>query len=125
MSPEFHLFSNGPHPDAPCSHVVETDGRILLTNPEAPNTALPTGIILQTTRVMENLAPILSELGLDLSHLLQWRCHLIEFERDFAAFNEYYQKYFPVECRPARSTIGVTALSVRKRVEIDRVARRP
>ena len=33
-------------------------------------------------------------------------------ERDYAAFNDTYQSYFPPDRRPARTTIGVTALAV-------------
>lgn len=126
---DFHLFSSGPRPVAPFSHAVETDGWVLLTgqmptDPAAPDAPLPEGIEAQTRRVMESLALILGELGLDLSHVVQCRCYLTEFERDYAAFNETYQTYFPEDRRPARTTIGVTALAVGALVEIDMVARR-
>ena len=128
--PEFHMIANGPRPVAPFSHAVETDGWVLLTgqmptDPEAPDAPLPEGIEGQTRRVMDNLELILKGLGLDLSHVLQCRCYLTEFERDYAAFNETYQSYFPEDRRPARTTIGVTALAVGALVEIDCVARRP
>ncbi len=128
--PDFHLFSKGPRPVAPFSHAVEADGWVILTgqmptDPEAPDAALPDGIRTQTRRVMDNLELILGELGLDLSHVVQCRCYLTEFERDYAEFNETYQAYFPKDRRPARTTIGVTALAVGALVEIDCVARRP
>lgn len=128
--PEFHLLSNGPRPVAPFSHAVEADGWVLLTgqmptDPGAPDAPLPEGIEAQTRRVMDNLALILDGLGLDLSHVLQMRAYLTEFERDYAAFNDAYQSYFPEDRRPARTTIGVTALAVGALVEIDCVAKRP
>ena len=128
--PDFHLFSNGPRPVAPFSHAVETDGWVILTgqmptDPDAPDAALPDGIKAQTRRVMDNLALILGELGLDLSHVVQCRCYLTEFERDYAVFNDTYQAYYPADRRPARTTIGVTALAVGALVEIDCVAKRP
>ena len=128
--PEFHLFSNGPRPVAPFSHAVESDGWVILTgqmptDPDAPDAPLPEGIEAQTGRVMDNLALILSEMGLDLSHVVQCRCFLTEFERDYAAFNETYQTYFPENRRPARTTVGVTALAVGALVEVDCIARRP
>ena len=128
--PDFHLFAKGPRPVAPFSHAVETDGWVLLTgqmptDPDAPDAPLPEGIEAQTTRVMQNLEIILNELNLDLSHVLQCRCYLTEFERDYAAFNETYRSFFPAERRPARTTIGVTALAVGALVEVDCVARRP
>ncbi len=128
--PDFHLFAKGPRPVAPFSHAVEADGWVILTgqmptDPEAPDAALPEGVAAQTARVMDNLALILAELGLELSHVVQCRCYLTEFDRDFAAFNEVYQGYFAEDRRPARTTIGVTALAVGALVEVDCVARRP
>lgn len=128
--PEFHLFSNGPRPVAPFSHAVEADGWVILTgqmptDPDAPDADLPEGVEAQTIRVMKNLELILSEMGLDLSHVVQCRCFLTMFERDYAAFNETYQSFFPENRRPARTTVGVTALAVGALVEIDCIARRP
>ncbi len=128
--PDFHLFAKGPRPVAPFSHAVEDDGWVILTgqmptDPDAPDAPLPEGVEAQTRRVMENLRIILAELGLDLSHVVQCRCFLTEFERDYAVFNETYASYFPEDRRPARTTLGVTALAVGALVEIDLVARRP
>lgn len=39
-------------------------------------------------------------------------------------FNDTYQTYFPADRRPARTTIGVTALAVGALVEIDCIAKR-
>jgi enamine deaminase RidA (YjgF/YER057c/UK114 family) len=74
---------------------------------------------------MDNLGLILARLELDFSHVVQCRAYLTEFERDFAAFNGVYAGYFPSDRRPARTTIGVTALAVGALVEVDCVARRP
>ncbi|MEO0943871.1 MAG: RidA family protein [Pseudomonadota bacterium] len=128
--PEFHLFSNGPRPVAPFSHAVESDGWVILTgqmptDPDAPDAPLAEGVEAQTVRVMRNLELILGEMGLDLSHVVQCRCFLTEFERDYAAFNETYQSFFSEDRRPARTTVGVTALAVGALVEIDCIARRP
>ncbi|MDH3666911.1 MAG: RidA family protein [Paracoccaceae bacterium] len=128
--PLFHMISGGPRPVAPFSHAVESDGWVLLTgqmptDPAAPDAPLPHGIEAQTRRVIENLEVVLRGLDLDLSHVLQCRCYLTEFERDYAVFNETYQSYFPPDRRPARTTVGVTALAVGALVEIDMVAKRP
>ncbi|MEM7239088.1 MAG: RidA family protein [Pseudomonadota bacterium] len=124
------MIAGGPRPVAPFSHAVEQDGWIILTgqmptDPAHPDAALPDGIEAQTRRVMENLRIVLQGLGLDLGHILQCRCYLTEFERDYAAFNETYQGVFPADRRPARTTIGVTALAVGALVEIDCLAKRP
>jgi len=109
---------------------VEVNGWVILTgqmptDPDAPDAPLPTGVEAQTRRVMENLEIVLKGVGLNLSHVVQCRCFLTEFERDYAAFNDTYQNYFPADRRPARTTVGVTALAVGALVEIDCLARRP
>lgn len=129
-SPTFHLFSDGPRPVAPFSHAVETDGWVILTgqmptDPDAPDAPLPEGVEAQTVRVMRNLELILNRMDLDLSHVVQMRAYLTEFQRDYGAFNDTYQSFFPEDRRPARTTIGVTALAVGALVEIDCVAKRP
>ncbi|MDJ0626660.1 MAG: RidA family protein [Rhodobacter sp.] len=128
--PDFHVLPNAPRPVAPFSHAVEADGWVILTgqmptDPQAPDAPLPEGIVAQTDRVMANLELVLKELGLDLSHILQCRCFLTEFERDYAAFNATYASHFPADRLPARTTVGVTALAVGALVEIDCIARRP
>ena len=128
--PVFHMIAGGPRPVAPFSHAVECDGWVILTgqmptDPDAPDAALPEGVVAQTARVMRNLEIVLRGVGLDLSHIVQCRCFLTEFERDYAAFNETYQSFFPADRRPARTTVGVTALAVGALVEIDCLARRP
>ena len=128
--PLFHMIADGPRPVAPFSHAVEADGWVMLTgqmptDPDAPDAPLPEGIEAQTRRVMENLKIVLNGLGLDLSHVVQCRGYLTAFERDYAAFNAAYMAYFPQDRRPARTTIGVTALAVGALVEIDMIARRP
>lgn len=128
--PDFHMITGGPRPVAPFSHAVEADGWVILTgqmptDPAAPDAPLPDGVIPQTHRVMQNLEIVLKGVGLDLSHVVQCRCFLTEFDRDYADFNDTYQSYFPEDRRPARTTVGVTALAVGALVEIDCIARRP
>lgn len=130
MAPEFFMLEKAPRPVAPFSHAVEADGWVILTgqmptDPEAPDAPLPEGIVAQTERVMANLQIVLTGLGLDLSHVVQCRCFLTEFERDYQAFNDTYARHFPEDRRPARTTVGVTALAVGALVEIDCIARRP
>jgi reactive intermediate/imine deaminase len=124
------MIAGGPRPVAPFSHAVEVDGWVILTgqmptDPEAPDAPLPEGVEAQTVRVMRNLELVLQGVGLDLSHVVQCRAYLTEFERDYAAFNATYAGFFPEDRRPARTTVGVTALAVGALVEIDCVAKRP
>ena len=128
--PIFHMIQGGPRPVAPFSHAVEADGWVILTgqmptDPEAPDAPLPEGIAAQTRAVMANLRIVLQGVGLDLSHVVQMRAYLTDFDRDYAAFNDTYRSHFPPDRLPARTTVGVTALAVGALVEIDCIARRP
>jgi reactive intermediate/imine deaminase len=127
---DFQFFADGPRPVAPFSHAVETDGWVFLTgqmptDPNAPDAPLPAGVTAQTHQVMQNLKLILEKLELGLEHVVQVRAYLTDFDQDYAAFNTTYQSYFPKDRRPARTTIGVTALAVGALVEIDMIAKRP
>ncbi|MEM7529778.1 MAG: RidA family protein [Pseudomonadota bacterium] len=127
---QFHMVSGAPQPVAPFSHAVEADGWVTLTGqmptwPGEPDRPLPDGVAAQTERVLQNLEIVLQGLGLDRSHIVQCRCYLTAFERDYAAFNEAYAAFFPADRLPARTTVGVTALAVGALVEIDCLVRRP
>lgn len=127
--PDFHLVPTGPRPVGPFSHAAEAGGWVMLTgqmptDPAAPDAPLPEGIAAQTLRVMDNLGLVLHGLGLTWADVVQCRCYLTHFERDFAAFNAVYSGYFAADRRPARTTIGVTALAVGALVEVDCTAYR-
>lgn len=127
--PIFHMVAGAPRPVAPFSHAVEVDGWVLVTgqmptDPDAADAPLPEGIEAQTRRVMDNLVIVLGGVGLGLEHVVQARVYLTHFEDDYAAMNATYASYFPPDRRPARTCVGVTALAVGARVEIDLVARR-
>lgn len=128
--PVFHMLDAAPAPVAPFSHAVETDGFVFLTgqmptDPEDDSKPLPRGIEAQTRRVIDNLVIVLAGLGLGLEHVVQVRAYITRFERDYAAMNDAYATYFPVDRRPARTCIGVTGLARGALVEMDMVARRP
>lgn len=129
MPPVFHMIAGGPRPVAPFSHAVEVDGWVFLTgqmptDPAAPDAPLPDGIVAQTRAVMRNLGLVLAGVGLGWDDVVQCRAYLTEFERDYPAFNAEYAAHFPPDRRPARTTIGVTALAVGALVEVDCLARR-
>jgi len=129
VAPIFHHLAAAPRPVAPFSHAVEVDGWVFLTgqmptDPDAPDAPPPAGVEAQTRRVMDNLALVLGELGLGLEHAVQCRVYLSDFEADYARMNRVYEGYFAPDRLPARTCVGVTALAVGARVEIDLVARR-
>ena len=130
MSPTFFTIPGAPTPVAPFSHAVEVDDWLFVTgqmptDPEDDAKPLPSGIEAQTRRVMDNLVIVLAGVKLDLSHVVQARIYLTDFDADYAKMNQVYAGYFPVDRRPARTCIGVTALARGALVEIDLLARRP
>jgi 2-iminobutanoate/2-iminopropanoate deaminase len=74
----------------------------------------------QTERVLENLTAVLAAAGSDLRHVVKTTVYLVDFN-DFAAMNEVYAARFG-DHRPARATVGVSALPKGLRVEIECVA---
>ena len=126
LSPIFHLLDGAPRPVAPYSHVVEVGDWLFVTGQLATGDddtdALPLGIEAQTAKVMENLQRVLAGVGAGLADVVSVRVFLTEFERDYEAMNRVYAAYFPPDRRPARTTVGVTALARGGLVEIDLVA---
>jgi 2-iminobutanoate/2-iminopropanoate deaminase len=129
-APLFHMIAGAPDPVATFSHAVEQDGWLFLTGqlpfPGIANDApYPEGIAAQTQQVLANLQRVLAGCGLGLEHVLAVRIFLTHFEDDYETMNRVYAEYFPLQRRPARTCVGVTALARGARIEIDMIARRP
>lgn len=125
----FHNIPDAPEHVAPFSHAVETDGWVVLTGqmptvPGKPDAPLVEGIAAQTLQVMNNLQLVLAGVDLSLADVVQCRCYLTQFDRDYADFNATYKACFASDKLPARTTVGVTALALGALVEIDCIARR-
>jgi reactive intermediate/imine deaminase len=123
------MIAGGPHPVAPFSHAVETDGFVFVTGqmPDTPEKAgiLPDGIVAQTHAVMGNLNLVLAGLGLGFEHVVMARVYLVRFKDDYALMNATYRAYFSQDRLPARTCVGVTGLAYDALIEIDLIARRP
>lgn len=76
----------------------------------------------QTTRCLRNLSAVLALAGLDEADVVKANVFLVDMD-DFEAMNAAYEKHFG-EPQPARTTIGVAALPLGARVEIEAIARR-
>ena len=85
---------------------------------------VPGGIAEQTVRVLENIRAVLTEAGLDMTHVIKTTVFLKNMS-DFAAMNEIYAKYLAPEgtVAPARSTVAVAALPKDALVEIEVIAK--
>jgi reactive intermediate/imine deaminase len=130
MDPIFHLLPDAPKPVAPYSHAVEAGPFIfvtgqLATDPDDDSLPIPPGIEAQTHKVMDNLARVLRGCGLTFADIVCVRIFLTDFNRDYAGMNDIFATYFADDRRPARTTVGVTALARGGIVEIDMIAFKP
>jgi 2-iminobutanoate/2-iminopropanoate deaminase len=127
MQPIFHLLPDAPKPVAPYSHAVEAGNFLfvtgqLATDPDDDSLPIPPGIEAQTRKVMDNLSRVLKGCGLSLANVVCVRIFLTDFNGDYAKMNAIFSTYFDEHRRPARTTVGVTALARGGIVEIDMIA---
>jgi 2-iminobutanoate/2-iminopropanoate deaminase len=107
----------------PYSHAVRSGGLLFLSGqtPLDPATgALVEGDVGQQTRqCLRNLEAVCAAAGASLSNAV--RCGIFVTDMGtFAEVNTAYSEFF-AEAPPARSTVGVAALPVGARVEIDAI----
>jgi 2-iminobutanoate/2-iminopropanoate deaminase len=110
----------------PYSHAVAAGDIVYLSGqtPLDPKTGkLVAGDVgAQTAQCFENLANVLAAAGLTLDDVVKVNVFLTDIG-DFAAMNAVYATKFAAPY-PARSTVGVAALPLGARVEIEMIARR-
>jgi 2-iminobutanoate/2-iminopropanoate deaminase len=112
--------AGAPAPIGPYSQAIEANGLIFVSGQIAidPSTGelVWDDIKTETTKVMENIKAILTEAGIDFSHIIKTTIFL----KDMASFtqvNEVYGSYF-TEKFPARETVAVAGLPKNVNVEI-------
>ena len=120
------IFSTTDAPAAigPYSQAVRT-GNLLFTSGQIALDPLSGAVVdgeirEQTHRIMQNLAAILREAGLDFSHVVKTTCFLADMN-DFAAFNEVYAQAFGAH-KPARSCVAVRTLPKGVLAEVELIA---
>jgi 2-iminobutanoate/2-iminopropanoate deaminase len=112
----------GPYSQAiRAGHLLFASGQIPLD--PATGTIVAGDVGVQTRRVMDNLAAVVTAAGLSLTDVVRTTIYLIDLN-DFARVNEVYGSYFG-EPYPARATVQVARLPRDARVEIDAVAAYP
>ncbi len=77
-------------------------------------------IAVQTGRVLDSLAAVLSSAGSDLAHVVKTTVFLADLN-DFTAMNETYAQRFGAH-RPARATVEAAKLPRGAKIEIECVA---
>lgn len=116
--------NNAPAPIGPYNQAVQF-GNMLFVSGQIPLDAA-TGNLVQgdikteTHKVMENLAAILKEAGMDFSNVLKSTIFLMDMGQ-FAQVNEVYGSYFK-DNAPARETVQVAGLPRGVNVEISVIA---
>jgi 2-iminobutanoate/2-iminopropanoate deaminase len=109
----------GPYSQAVVSNgLLFTAGQVALD--PAKGELIAGGIAEQTARALDNLRAVLTEAGIDFSHVVKTTVFLVDMA-DFTAMNEVYGRAFGSH-KPARSTVAVAALPRGARVEIEVIA---
>jgi len=115
---------NAPAPIGPYSQAIRANGFVFVSGqiPIDPATGqvVRGDVVLQTRRVLINLAAILESAGSSLGKVVKTSIFLADLE-DFVALNQVYAEYFG-GIKPARSTVQVARLPRDVLVEIDAVA---
>lgn len=116
--------SGAPAPIGPYSQAVQADSFVFISGQVAINPATgnveASDTVAETHLVMNNLKAILSEAGLDFSHVVKTTIFLSDMSL-FGTVNEVYGKYFAGNF-PARETVAVKGLPKNVNVEISMIA---
>lgn len=117
-------IAGAPKPIGPYSQAVLINNMLFISGqvPIDPvtNVMIEGDIRILTTKVMENIGSLLSEAGMDFSHVIKCSIFLADLQ-DFTAVNETYASWF-TEPYPARETIQAARLPKDARVEISVIA---
>jgi len=116
--------NNAPSPIGPYSQAVQFGNMLFVSGQIAINPATGeldlSSIENETHQVMKNIGAILTEAGIDYSHIIKTGIFLKDMNQ-FAAVNEVYGSYFSSDF-PARETVQVSRLPKDVNVEISVVA---
>jgi len=115
-----------PAPVGPYSQAVVCDGWIFASGQvpldPANGRLVDGGVEAQTRRVLENLRAVLEAAGAGPGDVVRTTIYLTDLD-DFQRVNAIYAEHFPNEPQPARTTVGVAALPLGARIEVDCIAR--
>jgi 2-iminobutanoate/2-iminopropanoate deaminase len=116
--------NNAPSPIGPYSQAVQFGNMLFVSGQIAINPATGeldlSNIENETHQVMKNIGAILTEAGINYSHIIKTGIFLKDMNQ-FAAVNEVYGSYFSSNF-PARETVQVSRLPKDVNVEISVVA---
>ena len=128
--PRSIVTDGAPRPIGPYSQAVMVEATDLvftagmIGNDPATGKLVPGGIQAETERALANLEAVLTAAGLGFADVAKTTVYLTDLA-EFPAMNEVYARRMG-PAHPARSTVGVAALPLGAKVEIDMLAvRRP
>jgi len=117
---KFITSSQAPKAVGPYSQAIVVNGFVFCSGQIAldPTSGKieSTSIEGQTEQIIANITNVLKEAGSSIENVVQAQCFLSDMQ-DYAKFNEAYGKYFS-DSKPARYTVGVSALPLNAKVEI-------
>jgi 2-iminobutanoate/2-iminopropanoate deaminase len=118
------LTEKGPKAVGPYSTAVESNGTVYMSgilgiDPKTGKLA-EGGVLAQATQIFENIRTVLSELNLDLGHVVKTTVFLTDLN-DFAPVNTLYGEAFGKDF-PARSCVQVSRLPMGAAIEMECVA---
>ena len=112
-------------PVGPFSQAIKVDGFLYFSGQVGQDPAtgkvVEGGIVAETERLFQNLSAILKAAGKSFDDVVRAGVFLTRMS-DFVPMNGIYAKYFS-QPFPARTTIGVAALPLGARVEVDLVVK--
>jgi len=115
---------SAPAPIGPYNQAILVGNLMFISGQIAINPAtgniVATDVIDEAHQVMQNLKSILTEAGLNFSHVVKTTIFLTDMNM-FTMVNEVYGKYFSGEF-PARETVAVKGLPKNVNVEISMIA---
>ena len=116
--------ARAPAPIGPYNQAIQAGNLLFISGQVAINPATgnveAADAIDEAHQVMHNLKAILSEAGLDFSHVVKTTIFLSDMSL-FTMVNEVYGKYFSGDF-PARETVAVKGLPKNVNVEISMIA---
>ena len=111
---------------APYSQLVEANGFVFVAGQvgDDPETGgvVSGGMAAEVRQMLENVRSRLRLVGLDLGDVIKATVYLTDMG-EFAEYNDVWRTYFPSD-PPTRATVGVAALAIGARCEIEVVAAR-
>lgn len=103
---------------------VITSGQVGIATDDNGTAALvPGGTLPQLRQALQNVAHVLASEGATLPDVVKTTLYLVDMS-EFADVNEVWVEYF-TDNRPTRSAVGVAALPIGARIEVEAWAYAP